>query len=482
MQRQEDLYQSAGGRYNNTNDGHRRLSQQGSEYATNPNSNQKITGHQTATGVQIYNAIGKSPREQTIEAIQNKIQSNSIMPPVNQQPFEPLRKKAPLFQTRSLPSPGKGPKYETQYQAVPYDGNAMSYSGNSVVGDAGGDGLGDEVYMVVENQSNLPRRLSERDAPLSAASSKDSYAASMLLQFSTSTTQLNEVEPITTGGPQRRRRKRASSKHDLILPYPQQQPQQTPFRVRQSFSADQAQASYNGAENLMLSDLRSKRLGFSDSMQSLVFAASLPSPIKSQFQDDLQLPSLSQAFPFESCQELQDSRVVSKYAHTRSRNTARVSVDIVTKEQFDKILYNLPVERKLPLDILHKEVVGIPGIALQEARDASDLYSPRFVRDHGALREGLCLLCEQPHWHKIKVSSYWQHMHWTHGVSSSSKSQMPKPEETRLSTKDGRKEGMCPCCHNWVLVESYYNNKDPNDLTVWWKHIQKCLQLKKKQN
>lgn len=65
----------------------------------------------------------------------------------------------------------------------------MSFSGNSIVGDVGVDGLRDEeVYMVVENQSNLPRRLSERDAPLSAASSKDSYAASMLLQFSTSTT------------------------------------------------------------------------------------------------------------------------------------------------------------------------------------------------------------------------------------------------------------------------------------------------------
>jgi Domain of unknown function (DUF4451) len=45
----------------------------------------------------------------------------------------------------------------------------------------------------------------------------------------------------------------------------------------------------------------------------------------------------------------------------------------------------------------------------QTPKFPQDLYTPRWVRNHGASREGLCEMCKSEKWLQLKDSTYWYH-------------------------------------------------------------------------
>ena len=47
-----------------------------------------------------------------------------------------------------------------------------------------------------------------------------------------------------------------------------------------------------------------------------------------------------------------------------------------------------------------------------------DMYTPVRTRGKGKEKEGLCSLCKEPSWFKIKISQYWYHLNFIHGISS----------------------------------------------------------------
>lgn len=188
-------------------------------------------------------------------------------------------------------------------------------------------------------------------------------------------------------------------------------------------------------------------------------------------------------------------------------------------------------------------------IQYQQPRFAGDLYTPRFVRGSGVTREGLCLLCDvnsddgsdsknsfpssssasSPKWYKIKVSAYWQHLHWVHGVHSSTGRFMPMPSEILIPGTDEKYfleieqrcrsldkspesdeqlsqtsdhpedlmattnkpriivhrhqkpsnkslEARCGNCGKWIWLDHLVGDwiTDGKWPTSWWKHAQKC--------
>ena len=66
----------------------------------------------------------------------------------------------------------------------------------------------------------------------------------------------------------------------------------------------------------------------------------------------------------------------------------------------------------------HKTLPFLKGLE-QHTKSKSDLYTPMFTRAKGKQKEGLCRICKDPSWFKIKISQYWYHLNMTHGISSS---------------------------------------------------------------
>ncbi|CAG8583549.1 3662_t:CDS:10 [Dentiscutata heterogama] len=115
-----------------------------------------------------------------------------------------------------------------------------------------------------------------------------------------------------------------------------------------------------------------------------------------------------------------------------------------------------------------------PEASRQPARFDGDMYTPRWVRGVGKSKEGLCPHCEPARWLKTKISAYWYHLNYQHGISSITGRPFAQPIAERLNKKSGMKEALCHKCNKWIL------NQSPRDKDVlvpeiyWYKHAQKC--------
>ncbi|CAG8590226.1 12231_t:CDS:2, partial [Acaulospora morrowiae] len=101
-----------------------------------------------------------------------------------------------------------------------------------------------------------------------------------------------------------------------------------------------------------------------------------------------------------------------------------------------------------------------PEASRQPARFDGDMYTPRWVRGVGKSKEGLCPHCEPSRWLKTKISAYWYHLNYQHGISSITGRPFTQPTAERINKKTGMKEAMCHKCNKWIL------NQSPRDKEV----------------
>ena len=128
------------------------------------------------------------------------------------------------------------------------------------------------------------------------------------------------------------------------------------------------------------------------------------------------------------------------------------------------------------------------NLELRERRSSDDCYSPVWIRGRGVDREGLCPLCDPPHWFKIKQSAYWYHMNFYHGISAATGKPYKRPINYRLTANgissalasSNKVEGHCGNCLQWILLATEFKGSDQSDLeenvsfSAWYKHAQKC--------
>lgn len=105
----------------------------------------------------------------------------------------------------------------------------------------------------------------------------------------------------------------------------------------------------------------------------------------------------------------------------------------------------------------------------QELRFEGDLYTPKWVRNHGNKREGWCGFCSPGRWLVLKNSAFWYDKSFSHGISAATGSSFKEPEEIRRM--DGNPEvweGLCHSCHDWVSLVSSKKKG-----TTWFRHAYK---------
>lgn len=113
----------------------------------------------------------------------------------------------------------------------------------------------------------------------------------------------------------------------------------------------------------------------------------------------------------------------------------------------------------------------------QSPRFPGDEYTPRWVRGIGKAKEGLCPHCtDRQVWLKIKISAYWYHLNYQHGISSITGKPFRAPLEYRINPETELKEALCHKCRNWINSESSRNKPVNIEEIYWWKHAQKCHQ------
>lgn len=95
----------------------------------------------------------------------------------------------------------------------------------------------------------------------------------------------------------------------------------------------------------------------------------------------------------------------------------------------------------------------------------ADIYKPKMSRGYGENKEGRCDLCNK--WYKLKNSSYWYHMNYIHGISSSG----VKYPDPCLKVVHGKLYGNCKKCDDWIFLG--YRTGDKSSKYGWYKHCQK---------
>ena len=148
---------------------------------------------------------------------------------------------------------------------------------------------------------------------------------------------------------------------------------------------------------------------------------------------------------------------------------------------------------------------------MEKSKDFSlDLYTPRFVKGNGLKKMALCPLCMADGlivWKALKISAYWYHMNYTHGISAvrklpysppidfqtvlalekssfSSPYQQDIPSsqkraKTKHYTSSGGKEkeyiaeGLCHECDLWIPLEQQRTTESRTPEMMWWQHASK---------
>ncbi|KAL7750581.1 hypothetical protein RI367_003922 [Sorochytrium milnesiophthora] len=110
----------------------------------------------------------------------------------------------------------------------------------------------------------------------------------------------------------------------------------------------------------------------------------------------------------------------------------------------------------------------------QELRWDNDLYTPYWVSGVGKSKQGLCRLCLSESWHKIKISAYWYHLNFHHGISSTTGRPFKNPLQERYNWHTRLREGLCHKCKSWVPLDSARQTLVKVPEIYWWKHAQQC--------
>ncbi|ORX49876.1 hypothetical protein DM01DRAFT_248496, partial [Hesseltinella vesiculosa] len=106
----------------------------------------------------------------------------------------------------------------------------------------------------------------------------------------------------------------------------------------------------------------------------------------------------------------------------------------------------------------------------QKPRHEKDLYTPRWVRYTGQMKQGYCQSCQPVgKWLQLKNSAYWYHMQFFHGISSVSGQPFVPPLEKRINKDSEHMEGLCHQCLQFVPI---CNTKRRNNV-LWYRHAHK---------
>lgn len=117
----------------------------------------------------------------------------------------------------------------------------------------------------------------------------------------------------------------------------------------------------------------------------------------------------------------------------------------------------------------------------QSLRSPDDLYTPKFIRNHGIEREGWCGICRPGRWLVLKNSAFWYDKSFMHGIAAIG-TRYEEPVEVRRTTgkMDGEGEGrgvgqgdgwegLCGTCGVWVTLAGGKRGGVP-----WFRHAYKC--------
>lgn len=141
---------------------------------------------------------------------------------------------------------------------------------------------------------------------------------------------------------------------------------------------------------------------------------------------------------------------IEEYILRKQAENMVITPDLFYKEEYFPNIHDLrpkPVDKKSSIRKLRR----------------NEKYKPKHVRGQGVLREGLCEECDR--WFRLKTSSYWYHMNFKHGISSTG-IKYPEPE---IYYNDNRAYSICNQCNKEVLLGT--NNKSMK--YNWYKHFQK---------
>ncbi len=105
---------------------------------------------------------------------------------------------------------------------------------------------------------------------------------------------------------------------------------------------------------------------------------------------------------------------IKNYTYDYSRASSYLSLQEVSPTE--SVEHPLDIKAKECHDY-HVKLPFLKGLH-QNSKFNKDLYTPLFTRGKGKTKEGLCRLCKEPNWYRIKISQYWYHLNITHGISS----------------------------------------------------------------
>ncbi|CAG8475657.1 4965_t:CDS:2 [Paraglomus occultum] len=151
--------------------------------------------------------------------------------------------------------------------------------------------------------------------------------------------------------------------------------------------------------------------------------------------------------------------LLEKYPKCRNYNESVPNVESSKKRKCDNG-DNDSVTKKHKEEKDVREVIPDPEASKQPPRFESDMYTPRWVRGVGKSKEGLCPHCNPPRWYKTKISAYWYHLNYQHGISSITGRPFAGPVSERNNKKSGLREALCHKCGKWIL------NQSPRDKEV----------------
>ncbi|EMR09669.1 hypothetical protein PNEG_01859 [Pneumocystis murina B123] len=138
--------------------------------------------------------------------------------------------------------------------------------------------------------------------------------------------------------------------------------------------------------------------------------------------------------------------------------------------------------------------------------DVDDLYNPRYIKGIGINKMGMCPICcenierggqGKEVWLKMKISAFWYHMNFFHGINPTTALPYSPPVSFRTvplvtmnangiskkkkasgftSIPDRKEilEGKCHKCKKWVRVQGIKEQEVKVAEIFWWKHARSC--------
>ncbi|KAF2721170.1 hypothetical protein K431DRAFT_73745 [Polychaeton citri CBS 116435] len=143
-----------------------------------------------------------------------------------------------------------------------------------------------------------------------------------------------------------------------------------------------------------------------------------------------------------------------------SRDAARLSTT-PTQPPPPPVFDSNPTRTEPP----QRDLDGSPVPKEQSPRFPHDIYTARWVRGESTKRQGWCGYCQT--WLELKNSTYWYHLHYSHGISCTTGKLMEPPLHLRL--RNNSWDAYCAACQDWVSLGSGEKGR-----TSYYRHIYKC--------